>query len=111
MTTRTITVRHAPVFPLEVLIWLGGFIFLATLDPALEHPILCPLGRLGFDFCPGCGLGRSVSMLLHGDIPGSLQLHPLGIPAAFILLNRILFLLRHPVRSLPSPTPTHQAKG
>lgn len=97
--------------PLEAAIWMGGLILLALTDSALEHVGICPLSRLGLDFCPGCGLGRSVSLLLHGDIAGSLSIHPLGIPAALILTGRVLVLLRNGFRRPPFPVPTHHVKG
>lgn len=75
---------------IEALCWIAGLIFLAAIDPyASQHLSFCPLHNLGFDFCPGCGLGRSISLLFHGDVGGSFRAHPLGIPALVILLARI----------------------
>jgi len=42
---------------------------------------------LGFD-CPGCGLQRSLIMLLHGNIPGAFEMYP----AIFTLIPLALFL-------------------
>ena len=44
--------------------------------------------------CPGCGLTRSVSSILHGDVLKSWNYHPLGIffvgAALFLALNLAL---------------------
>ena len=79
--------------PFEGLIWACGLFYLAVINP-LSHGQsydlclwkLCGLGR-----CPGCGLGLSISYLLHGDIGSSWQTHPLGIAALPVLFSRIIF--------------------
>ncbi len=35
--------------------------------------------------CPGCGMTRALWLLLHGDVAGSLRMHPLAVPAALSL--------------------------
>ncbi|MCU0356491.1 MAG: DUF2752 domain-containing protein [Cyclobacteriaceae bacterium] len=66
---------------------------LALIDPLTgNHVAVCPLALSGLDFCPGCGLGRSVSHLLHGQWRESWAMHPLGIPAFLILTYRIYSL-------------------
>jgi Protein of unknown function (DUF2752) len=30
--------------------------------------------------CPGCGLTRATLLLLHGDVAGSLRMHPMFVP-------------------------------
>ena len=35
--------------------------------------------------CPACGMTRASLRLLHGDLRGSLALHPLALPAALAL--------------------------
>jgi hypothetical protein len=79
--------------PLEAVIWTAGLIALACYHPETEvHVSLCPLANLGFDFCPGCGLGRSISHLFRGQFMASFQAHPLGIFAVIILVYRIVKL-------------------
>ena len=75
--------------PFELIIWLSALILLASADPNQHHFSLCPLENLGFTWCPGCGLGRSISFLFNGDINSSFTQHWFGIPASLILLNRI----------------------
>ncbi|WP_332911961.1 DUF2752 domain-containing protein [Algoriphagus boritolerans] len=46
------------------------------MEPHAEsHLSLCPLNQLGFEWCPGCGLGRSMNLLAHGDFQASWSMH------------------------------------
>jgi hypothetical protein len=36
--------------------------------------------------CPGCGMTRATLRLLHGDVHGSVQFHPLALPGALAVL-------------------------
>ena len=83
------------VVGVEAFIWITALIFLALLEPAEStHFTLCPFSAMGIDFCPGCGLGRSVSYILHGEIATSLMVHPLGIFALIILTTRVISLIK-----------------
>ena len=82
-------------FPLEAITWAVGLILLSFLDPHASHFSLCPLKNLGFDFCPGCGLGKSIAYLLDGEIRKSFSTHPLGIFAFVILSLRIFQLTKN----------------
>ena len=80
---------------LEMLMWIGALGFLLLIDPYnQDHHSLCLFNNLGIEFCPGCGLGRSISLIFHGDLSGSLQMHPLGIPALVVILWRVGRLMR-----------------
>ena len=55
--------------------------------------------------CPACGLTRSFILLFHGDLAGSLRMHPLGFWIAALVVFQIpyrLLALRSPDRSLLS---------
>ena len=79
---------------LEAFIWLGGITYLALINPySGDHLSLCAFDLAGIDFCPGCGLGMSISLLFHGDIAASFSMHPLGIAALIILVYRVASLL------------------
>jgi len=79
----------------ELVFWIAGLICLAFTNPnGQAHFSLCPLKLLGFKWCPGCGLGHSISFLFRGDIRSSLQAHWLGIPALVIIVYRICVLAR-----------------
>lgn len=77
------------VMGFEPLIWFGALLWLGLSDPQPYSDFtLCPLKNLGIHDCPGCGLGRSISYALHGDLYRSFLTHLLGIPAIFVLLSR-----------------------
>ncbi len=78
----------------EATVWILALILLATMSPENGHSSLCPLRNAGISFCPGCGLGHSVSWLIRGDIIASFQAHPLGMFAVIVLVFRIVQLLR-----------------
>jgi len=84
--------------PLELIFWTTALILLATAKPEghfhSSHFTLCPLANLGLGWCPGCGLGRSITHLFHGNFNASLQSHLLGIPAVLIIGYRILTLAK-----------------
>ena len=83
------------VVGVEALFWMAAIIFLALIEPTEStHFTLCPFSAMGIDFCPGCGLGRSVSYILHGEIATSLIVHPLGIFALIILTTRVISLIK-----------------
>jgi hypothetical protein len=87
--------------PWEGVFWLVALIILATADFSDEtHVTLCPFRNLGFEFCPGCGLGRSISCFFHGEFMQSLSFHPLGIFAVFILSFRTIQLTKLYLTSL-----------
>lgn len=77
----------------ELLIWIGGLLWLAFTEVESAHYSLCVFRAAGVQHCPGCGLGHGVSHLLHGRLAESWTSHPLALPAFLILLNRIWQLL------------------
>lgn len=80
---------------LEALIWITGLIYLIFLNsPEQSHFTICPIANLGFEFCPGCGLGNSISYLFNGDFVSSFQSHPLGIFAVIVISIRIFSLIK-----------------
>lgn len=85
---------YLKTFPLEALVWVAGLAGLSLYYPSGQHISLCPLYHLGFDFCPGCGLGRAISYFFHGEIFKSLETHPLGIFAVIVLSLRIIKLCK-----------------
>jgi hypothetical protein len=79
----------------ELVFWITAMIALAITSPTEQaHFTLCPLKLLGFTWCPGCGLGHSISFLFHGDIKSSFHAHWLGIPAVLIIFYRIYVLAK-----------------
>lgn len=77
----------------ELIFWVAALLCLAFASPTGEpHFTLCPLKLMGFNWCPGCGLGHSIIYLFHGRFLASLHAHWLGIPALIIILYRIIQL-------------------
>lgn len=67
---------------------------LGVTNPAADsHFILCPFRLAGITWCPGCGIGHSISWLLHGNIHNAFRAHWLGIPALVIILYRMSELI------------------
>lgn len=88
--------RRMKAFPVEALVWAASLLILAFYYPEGEtHFSICPLNNLGFDFCPGCGLGRSISFLFRGEVKQSFAAHPLGIFAVIVLSYRIFRLTKN----------------
>ncbi|MCL6099134.1 MAG: DUF2752 domain-containing protein [Bacteroidetes bacterium] len=73
----------------EAVLWLVGLIYLLFINPYQpQHYTLCPFKNMGITFCPGCGLGRSISLFYHGDLIHSIKAHPLGILAFILIVAR-----------------------
>ena len=80
--------------PIEAIVWTAGLLVLALIDSGNDHFSLCFLKNAGFDFCPGCGLGKSISLFFDGELNASLRAHPLGVFAVLILTFRIVNLTK-----------------
>ena len=81
--------------PIELLFWITALVLLATSNAHEHHFTLCPLANLGFEsWCPGCGLGRSISYIFHGEFVESFKQHWFGLPALLILLHRVYVLTK-----------------
>lgn len=83
-------------FPLELVFWIGSLFAILTIDPsASTHFSLCPLDQLGFSWCPGCGLGRSMNLLANGNFQASWSMHPLAMLAYVVIFYRIWQLIKN----------------
>ncbi|MBK9329375.1 MAG: DUF2752 domain-containing protein [Sphingobacteriales bacterium] len=80
-------------FSFELFFWITALIYLARIHPADAHFSLCVFQYLGISWCPGCGIGHSISYLLHGAIIKSVETHWLGTFALLLIVYRILQLL------------------
>lgn len=84
--------------PFELFIWMVALLLLGTADLHThgieQHFTLCPLANMGFTWCPGCGIGRSIAHLLQGDFKLSMNEHWFGLPALLIIVKRILILIK-----------------
>jgi hypothetical protein len=92
----------------ELMIWIGALLMLALLDPDSNKVSLCPLKFLGFRYCPGCGLGRSIALLFRGRLTDSFAMHPLGSFAVAMIGYRIFQLLRMTLSEKTGELETHK---
>lgn len=79
---------------LELFFWITALVWLFLMNPMSTHFTLCPIQNLGFNFCPGCGIGHSLHHIMHLDIHASFSDHPLGIFALIVIIFRIFTLLK-----------------
>lgn len=95
MKSRIVNIANIASDNLEAIMWSVALLYLMFINPyELNHFSFCIFNMIGIDFCPGCGIGRSISMIYHGDILGSLKMHPLGIFALGVIFYRIVTLLQ-----------------
>ncbi|WP_325636490.1 DUF2752 domain-containing protein [Parapedobacter sp.] len=80
--------------PIEWVCWVSALFLLYFSNPHTHHFSLCPLDNVGIAWCPGCGLGRSIALLMHGELQESIRMHRLGIPAFLVIVHRIYNLSR-----------------
>jgi hypothetical protein len=88
----------------EAFLWFAALVYLFFINPyETQQFTFCPFHNAGIEFCPGCGLGRSISFFYHGEFYHSLKTHPLGI-AAFILIGiRIYQLTKQTINNFKQP--------
>ncbi len=55
--------------------------------------------------CPGCGTGRALHALVHGDFPLALRLNVLAVAAIPVFLVLALQAAIHPDKRFPVPPP------
>lgn len=75
--------------PFELIFWIAAIFSLAMSDPNTPHYSLCLFRLLGWQHCPGCGLGHAIAFLLRGNLSASWHSHPLGGFAAIVIICRI----------------------
>ncbi|NOX85870.1 MAG: DUF2752 domain-containing protein [Chlorobi bacterium] len=78
----------------ELFFWIGALLSLFFMEPAGDHFSLCPLKNMGFEYCPGCGLGHSIHYAMRLDIADSFTNHPLGIFGLVVIILRIYKLIK-----------------
>ncbi|MEQ9265320.1 MAG: DUF2752 domain-containing protein [Balneolaceae bacterium] len=73
----------------EWMAFLTGLILMASMSPSDTGLSFCLFERLGVSFCPGEGLGHSISYLFRGEFNEALQANLMGPFAVLILGLRI----------------------
>ncbi|MDH3268709.1 MAG: DUF2752 domain-containing protein [Ignavibacteria bacterium] len=80
----------------EAFVWILSLFYLIFIHyPGETHFTICPFANLGIEFCPGCGLGNSISYIFTGNFVESFQSHPLGIFALIIIIFRIVTIINN----------------
>lgn len=109
-----LTPRNRRTALVEALFWTGGLAFVALADPRSGVlPSVCVFHWIsewiGTAFCPGCGLGQAVGLLVRGEWAASWAKHPLAIPAVVLLARHAAGLFRdaRPFYPAPGPSTTH----
>lgn len=78
----------------EVFAFCIGLLLLALMNPETNNGIsLCMFDQLGVPWCPGEGLGHSISYLFRGEVSNAMEANILGPFAIIILGGRITHLL------------------
>ncbi|NLH61192.1 MAG: DUF2752 domain-containing protein [Ignavibacteriales bacterium] len=85
---------------LELLFWVSGLFYLALADFSGSHFTFCPLNNMGFDFCPGCGLGMSIHHIFQLDFSSAWHSHVLGFFGLLIIIYRIIILSRNLIKKI-----------
>lgn len=90
------------------LIWSIALMLLFFMDPTKNDVTFCIPRMLGFQYCPGCGIGHAIHHVLHLRFAQSLQEHWLGIPATVGIFYMIVqpFFHRLQIRTTHEPTAT-----
>ncbi|SMO34594.1 Protein of unknown function [Gracilimonas mengyeensis] len=74
------------------MVFSGGLLLLALMEPTTTGTSWCLFELVGFDFCPGEGLGHSIAYTFRGDITSALDAHFAGPAAVIILISRIVHI-------------------
>lgn len=92
----------------QALLALGAFLLvllvLVFVDPrTARFAPICPLHATTGLHCPGCGTGRALHALVHGDLLLALRLNALAVAAIPVFLALALRMAIHPEERLPVP--------
>ncbi len=77
---------------------------LLPVDHIEDGPIICPFRRLTGLPCPGCGLTRSWTYLMHGWWRDAFLAHPFGLLLALVIVAVGAVAIRARLRGTPAPS-------
>lgn len=80
---------------LEWIVFSAGLILLGLMNPEISGTSFCLFDLLGFNFCPGDGLGHSIAYTFRGDFSSAFKAHFAGPVAVIILMLRILYIWKN----------------
>lgn len=92
----------------QSLLALGAFSFvvavLVFVDPrTARFAPVCPLHVTTGLHCPGCGTGRALHALVHGDLGAALRLNVLAVATIPVFLALATRAALRPAEKLPAP--------
>ncbi len=83
----------------EWVIFGAGLLLLGLMNPESVGKSLCLFDLIGFEYCPGEGLGHSIAYTFRGDIPAAMESHLAGPLAVVVLGLRILYIWKEMITS------------
>lgn len=89
-----IKVRKLIKYHLEWIVLCLGLILLAFMNPEYQGNSLCIIEALEL-YCPGEGLGRSISYIFRGMWVDAFSSNPAGYLAVPVLTGRILYIIKN----------------
>ena len=87
-------IRNSINHHLEWIVLSGGVVVLGLMNPNITAPSLCLFDALGI-FCPGEGLGRSISLIFRGMWEEAWAAHPAGFFAIPIITGRVFYIINN----------------
>lgn len=80
----------------ELIIWMAALLLLIIIPPGTGSDFtFCILKLSGFNYCPGCGIGHSMTEFMQGRFQDSFNSHPLGGVAVIMIILRICSLIQN----------------
>lgn len=80
-----------------IVVVAGGLYVL--LHPLLPVHLPCIFKLLTGIPCPGCGTVRSLQLLVHGDVVGSVLTNPLGLLLSLLAVAALVLVIRDAIRN------------
>ena len=85
---RAIFYKISNIKYIDQVTWIMALLVLYFMDASKDFSF-CIFKLMGFQSCPGCGMGHSIHHALHLHFQQSLNDHILGIPATIFILYYI----------------------
>jgi|AntRauTorcE11898_2_1112593.scaffolds.fasta_scaffold46642_2 hypothetical protein len=79
---------------LEWMVFGIGILLLGLMSPENTGTSFCFFEWIGIGFCPGEGLGHSISYTFRGNFTAAIQAHFAGPFAVAILGSRVIYIWR-----------------
>lgn len=80
---------------LEWVVFSMGLVLMGMMNPEVTGTSLCLFDLLGFDFCPGDGLGHSIAYTFRGDLSSAINANIAGPAAVVILTFRVMYIWKN----------------